>query len=126
MAKESLFDKVDTKTRRWAKLITAITVLLGAAAGLCSWVSQQFAQAVSSQISEFQQEMTSANNRHEQTITRVELIALIEHDPDNTTAIEKIARYYFKDLNGDLYMTKKYSDWAKENGGDLTIVIGDK
>lgn len=92
--------------------------------GVCSWVSHQFATAVTSQISDFQQEMEQANTKHEQTITRVELIALIEHDPNNTAAIEKIAKYYFRDLNGDSYMLQKYSDWAREYGGDINIIIG--
>ncbi len=124
MAKKSLYDKTDGKIQKWAKTISAVIVILGAVTGVCSWVSHQFATAVTSQISGFQQEMEQANTKHEQTITRVELIALIEHDPDNTAAIEKIAKYYFRDLNGDSYMLQKYSDWAREYGGDINIIIG--
>ena len=68
--------------------------------------------------------MEQANKKHEQTITRVELIALIEHDPNNTAAIEKTARYYFGDLNGDSYMLQKYSEWARQHNGDISIIIG--
>ena len=124
MKKTSLYDKADGKVQRWAKTISALIVILGAAMGVCSWVSNQFANAVTVQISSFQKEMEQANTRHEQTITRVELIALIEHDPDNTAAIEKIAKYYFRDLNGDSYMLQKYSNWAKQYGGDINVIIG--
>lgn len=124
MAKKSLYDKADGKVQKWAKTISAIIVILGALTGVCSWVSHQFATAVSSQISEFREEMESSNLRQERSITRVELMALMEHDPDNVAAIEKIAKYYFRTLDGDSYMLQKYSDWAKRYGGDITIIVG--
>lgn len=124
MAKRSLYDKTDGKIQRWSKTISAVLIIVGAIAGVCSWVSNQFANAVSDQISGFQKEMERANIKHEQTITRVELIALIEHDPSNTAAIEKTARYYFGELNGDSYMLQKYSEWARQYDGDISIIIG--
>lgn len=124
MAKISLYDKADKRVQKWAKTISAIVVITGAIAGVSSWISNQFANAVTDQISGFRQEMEQANNKHEQTITRVELIALIEHDPKNIAAIEKTAKYYFMELNGDSYMLQKYSDWAKEYDGDISIIIG--
>lgn len=119
-----MYDKADKRLQKLSKTIGAVVVILGAAAGVCSWVSNQFADAVSSQISDFRQEMEQANKRHEQTITRVELIALLEHDPNNIAAIEKIAKYYFRELDGDSYMLQKYSDWARQYGGDISIIIG--
>ena len=126
MTKKSFYNKADVKLQRWSKTIGAAVAIITTLAGVCTWINSQFQTAVASQISDFRQEMEVANIRHEQSITRVELIALIEHDPENIAAIEKMGRYYFKDLNGDLYMTKKYSDWAHAYGGDLTIIIGDK
>lgn len=122
--KESLYDKVDKRARRWAATAGAIVALVGVAAGICSWVSNQFQTAVSNQISGFQQEVEDANMRQEQSVTRVELLMLMTHDPDNKVAIEKMARYYFHTLGGDLWMTQKYSDWCDAYDGDATIVIG--
>lgn len=124
MTKKSLYDKADGKVQRWAKTISAIIVIVGALTAVCSWVSNQFAAAVSDQISDFQQEMENSNLRQERAITRVELIALIEHDPNNVAAIEKIARYYFGKLDGDSYMLQKYSSWAKQYNGDISIIVG--
>lgn len=124
MTKKSLYDKADSKVQKWAKTISAIVIIVGALTGVCSWVSHQFATAVSNQISEFQEEMENSNLRQERSITRVELMALMEHDPDNIAAIEKIARYYFGALDGDSYMLQKYSSWAKQYGGDITIIVG--
>ena len=120
----SLYDKFCKNLKKIAEVIGAIIVIVGALTGVYSWVSSQFANAVSDQISEFQEEMEESNRRQEQSITRVELIALMEHDPYNVAAIEKMAKYYFQDLDGDLYMTQHYSEWCKRYGGDPNIILG--
>lgn len=119
----ALFEK---RVNKIAGIVGGIVIIVGAAAALCSWVSSQFADTVSDQISDFREETQRNDKRHEQAVTRVELVILMEHDPDNVVAIEKMARYYFKALDGDLYMTQKYSEWCAQYGGDPTIVIGDK
>lgn len=124
-AKKSLYDKADKKVQRWAKTISAAAIIIGAVAGVCSWVSNQFAEAVSRQIGEFQQETREADAEMQQSITRVELLGLMEHDPDNTVAIEKLAKYYFTVLEGDKWMSERYSRYAREHNIDASFVIGD-
>lgn len=126
MGKKTLYDKTDKKLQRIATTIGAIMAIIGAVTGVCSWVSSQFKNAVSAQISDFQQEVRDADKADKQATTRIELMVLINHDPYNVVAIERMARYYFQELDGDLYMTQKYSDWAKQYGGDTTIVVGGK
>lgn len=122
--KESLYDKADKRLRKWAATIGAIVAIMGALSGALGWLQSQFANAVSSQISDFQQETRDADLRHEQAVTRVELMMLMEHDPENVVAIEQMAKHYFGELKGDKYMTSKYSAWAKQYDGDMAIVIG--
>lgn len=126
VAKKSLYDKADKKLQRIASTIGAIIAIISAIMGGFSWVSNKFASAVSDQISGFQEEVKAANSKNEQATTRIELMVLMEHDPENVVAIERMAKYYFQELSGDLYMTQKYSDWAKQYGGDTTIVVGGK
>lgn len=126
MGKKSLYEKTDKKLQRIAGAIGAITAIIGAFTGICSWVNQQFANAVSSQISGFQEEVRAADKADKQAATRIELMVLMNHDPTNIVAIERMARYYFQDLDGDQYMTKMYSDWAREYGGDTSVVVGGK
>ena len=126
MAKKSTYDKVDKKLQKWAGTIGSFVVILGAITGACSWINSQFSNAVSAQISDFQNEVRASDKETKQATTRLELMILIEHDPSNVVAIEKMAKYYFQELDGDLYMTQKYSEWAKEHGGDTTIVVGGK
>lgn len=122
--KEKPFDKISKGTTKVAGVVSAVMVLIGGAGTICSWISSQFANAVSAEISDFRNEVKENSSRQEQAVTRVELLMLMEHDPDNTLAIEKMARHYFVDLNGDLYITQKYSEWAKKYGGDTSIIAG--
>lgn len=126
MGKKSLYDKADKKLQRVAGTIGAIVAIIGAVAGVCSWVNQQFTSAVSAQINGFQEEVRASDKADKQAATRIELMVLMNHDPENIVAIERMARYYFQELDGDLYMTQLYSEWAKEYGGDTTIVVGGK
>lgn len=126
MAKKSLYDKTDKKLQKLAGTIGAIIAIVSAIAGACSWVSQQFTSAVSSQISDFQREVRENDKTNKQSATRTELMILIEHDSENTVAIERMAKYYFQELDGDLYMTQKVSDWCNSHERDCTSIIGGK
>lgn len=126
MAKQTLYDKADKKVQRVAGTISAILVVVGALSGMFSWLSGQMQDAIASQISGFQQETRDANNRHEQATTRIELMVLMEHDPTNVAAIEKLAHHYFVELGGDTYLTGIYSNWCHEYGGDPSFAVGGK
>ena len=55
--------------------------------------------------------------------TRNELLVMMKVDPNNVIGIERLAKYYFIDLKGDMYMTGMYSNWAKKYGGDTSFVV---
>lgn len=126
MAKKSFYDKADKKLQRIAGTIGAIVAIIGAVTGVCSWVSSQFTNAVSAQINGFQQEVRDNDKVNKQAATRTELMVLMAHDSDNVLAIERMAKYYFQELDGDLYMTQKVSDWCNEHGRDCSSIIGGK
>lgn len=126
VGRTSSFDKTSKKLQKWAGVVGAILTILGAITGACSWVSNQFANAVSSQISDFRNEVKESNTKQDQQITRLELMNLIQNDPTNIAGIEKLARYYFQELNGNQYMTGIYSKWCQEYGGDPSIAVGGK
>lgn len=125
MAKRvGLFDKFEISIKKISSIIAALTVIIGAVTGIMSWVSANFANAVAEQISDFREEVKRSDEEQNKSITRLELMNLIQNDPTNVAAIEKIARYYFHTLNGDWYATQKYSDWCNEYGGNPTIILG--
>lgn len=123
-AKRKLFDRVSERTSKVASLISAALVILGALTGMVSWATSQFTNAISSQINEFREEVQAADKKTEVQITRLELMTLINTQPENIAEIEKVARHYFLDLGADWYMTSIYSSWARKYGGDISIVIG--
>ena len=46
---------------------------------------------------------------------RIQLLMIMEHQPENVDTILKIAEKYFIKLKGDWYMTNEFSKWAKEH-----------
>ena len=124
MPKKSFYDIFDKRLQRIAATISAVLVVGGALIGTGGWIKDQVTGTISNQINDFRQEVKASDNTQNQAITRLELLSLMQSDPTNVVAIEKLARYYFGELNGDQYMTGKYSDWAREYGGDTSIVIG--
>ena len=126
VAKRGPLDNVSKRLRKISEVIGALIVIGGAITGACSWVSNQFANAVSNQISDFRNEMKASNEKQDQQITWLELMNLIQSDPTNVTGIEKLAKYYFQELNGNQYMTGVYSRWCQQYGGDPSIVVGGK
>lgn len=126
VAKKSLYSNANKKLQDVSKTTGAIIAIVTAATGVCTWVSSQFQNVVSAQILELTSDIKASDRQQNQAITRLELMNLIQNDPTNKAAIEKMARYYFIELDGDLYMTERYSKWCDEYDGDISIIIGVK
>lgn len=120
-------------TDRWFKRILGVFVTIGTIAGIVAgvtnWVTAQIDEhldgkfeALTSEIAALRVESEQADKEQKLSITRLELTNLIAHNAENVVEIERVARYYFVDLGGDWYMSKIYSDWAREYGGDLSFV----
>ena len=80
-------------------------------------------EKVSEQIKSLRTEMEKGQHEDKLAITRVELMMLISHSPQNVLEIERLAKKYFTPpLNGDSWMSQIYSNYAKEYGADHTFV----
>ena len=126
MAKRSLYDRFDKRAQRIAGTISAVLVIGGAVFGLGAWLNDQVTNAISVQINDLKSSMQESDKQQNQAITRLELMNLIQTDSDNVVAIEKMAKYYFQELDGDLYMTQKVSDWCTSQNRDCSVLIGGK
>ena len=74
-------------------------------------------------FNEVDKKIAEGQRKDELAITRVELMMLMTHNPDNVLEIERLAKKYFTPpLNGDSYMSQLYSDYAKAYGADHTFV----
>lgn len=123
--KNKLFDKISDRTAKIAGFISAFTVIMGAIMGVISWTSNQFTNAISSQIDEFRQEVKASNESQDLAIMRLELMQLMQTDPENIVEIELLGKRYFQS-GGNSYMSRLFSEWAKKYGGDPSIVVGGK
>lgn len=121
--KESLYNKANKRLNGLASTIGAVVAIVGAASGLFGWIQSQFTNAISNQIDDFRQEVKTSNDSQDLAIMRLELMNLIENNPDNTVEIERLGKKYFNPpYNGDSYMSVIYSEWAKERGLDTSFI----
>ncbi len=122
--KEKFFDKFSNKMSKIAGLISAILIIVSFSTGIVSWLSNQISKDISDRITALETEVKAANVRTETQITRLELLNLMQNQPENVAEIEKVAKHYFRDLGGDWYATGLYSKWCAKYGGDPKIVAG--
>lgn len=129
------WDKLDDKAKKWASRLTAVATIIGVLAAAGGWIINQLDNAVATRIEAqtqtIQQEVQEIGKEREATakqtnlqLTRLELMMLMETDPENVIGIERLARKYFSPpLDGNSYMTAFYTKWAKIYGGDLSLVL---
>lgn len=121
--KKSLYDKADKKIQRASGTVGAIVAIIGAVSGAFGWIQSQFTNAITSQINEFRQEVKASNDAQDLAIMRIELMNLLENNPDNTVEIEMLGKKYFNPpYNGDSYMSVIYSQWANARGLDTSFI----
>lgn len=129
------WDSLDKNIQKWATRLAAIATIVGVLTAGGGWLIHQVDNAVATHIevqtTEIQQEVQklseaveAQDKEQEQRLMRLELMMLMEHDPDNVLGIEKLAKEYFSErINGNSYMTAYYTRWAKQHGGDLSVVL---
>lgn len=111
------------KVKDVSAFISAVLVIIGALIGCGSWLIKEITASTNSRVDTLEQKIDDNYTKDELAITRLELMALMEHDPDNVIEIEKLARHYFSDLQGNSYLTSVFSRWCKEHGANCEIVI---
>lgn len=129
------WDSLDKNVQKWATRLGAIATIIGivtAGGGfLIHQVDNAVAAHIETQTTEIQQEVQklsetveAQDREQEQRLMRLELMTLMDTDPENVLGIEKLAKEYFSErINGNSYMTSYFTKWAKQYGGDLSIVL---
>lgn len=123
MSKENKKINIPQKAKDIAAFISAIIVIGGALIGAGQWIVHQINFSVNNRVDALEQKIDDNQKENKLAITRLELMSLIQNEPDNIVEIEKLGRYYFQELSGDRWMSNVYSDWCREHGGDPSIVI---
>lgn len=102
-----------------ADVITAVGIISAAAVGIGTWCITRINAETNSKIDEVSNKIDSI----ELNSTRSQLLTLISDYPDNEDEILKVAKYYFKDLNGDWYMTTLFTKWAEDRGLNTDTIV---
>lgn len=60
-------------------------------------------------------ELISVTQETRKDTLRIQLLMILEQQPENIDTILKLAETYFIDLHGDWYMTSLFNRWAKQH-----------
>lgn len=131
---KSKWDALDARVQKLAKLLTSVAAIIGVLVAGSGWFLGQIDTAVSNKIENqtatLQQEVKQIASDREATakqtelqLTRLELLMLMETDPDNIIEIEKVAQRYFIELKGNTYMSSEFSRWCKLHNANCEIIL---
>ena len=79
-------------------------------------MSDQYKNETQNQIQSFIDSMNKLIETTQETrkdTVRIQLLMVMQQQPENIDTILKLAETYFVDLEGDWYMTSEFSKWAK-------------
>lgn len=127
MVKDGKIGKL--KLRNWSQkmkdlagVISAALVIGGALIGGGRWLLTEINASTNARVDALEQKIDATNESNKMAIYRLELLSLIQTDPDNVVEIERVGKDYFS-AGGDYYMSSVFSRWAQEHGADATFVI---
>ena len=126
------WDSLDKNIQKWATRLGAIATIVGVVTAgggfLIHQVDTAVATRIEAQTTEIQQEVQklsetveAQDREQEQRLMRLELMMLMEHKPENTVEIERLAHQYFRN-GGNSYMTSLYSSYCRTHGADCEIM----
>lgn len=111
-----------TRIKGVADVITATCVIGAATIGCATWVFSQANADTNKKLDEIISRVEVA----EQDAIRSQLLLLMNHYPENDSEIMKVAEYYFKELDGDWYMTEIFTKWAESRDINPDTIINTK
>ncbi len=117
--KRSRTKKFVSRLKESADIITAVSVIGAAAVAAGTWIVHNITAETNSRLDDIVVQL----NGLEQDSARSQLLALMSSYPDNDSEIMKIAYHYFRELDGDWYMTELFMEWANEHDIDISDII---
>lgn len=115
--------KIPSTLQKMAATVSALLAIFGAVAGAGNWLVHEITATTNERIDALELMIETNNQENRLSIVRLELMTLISNDPTNIVEIEKLARIYFGELDGNSYMTSVVSKWCKEYDSDCSKII---
>lgn len=122
MATKAPKKKFLSRIKDCADVITAVGVIGAALVAVGTWCTTQINASTNAKLDAISSQVTELKL----DTTRSQLLTLMKNYPDNEEEIMKVAKYYFKDLDGDWYMTSLFIEWGEEKGIDISEVVNVK
>lgn len=107
--------KLPDNIKTIAAIITALGTIGATIAGILAFAQN----LITSEISDHLDQVETQIGEIRQDTVRLQLLELINGDPENIEGILTVAETYFNDLGGDWYMTGKFKAWAQKHGIDI-------
>lgn len=120
--KKFSFKNIPTIVKEVSAIISGIIVISGAFMSCSSYVIGK----INEETNEKLDTISSKIDGLELDSTRTQLLTLISDYPNNESEILKVAYHYFKELNGDWYMSELFSKWASQKGIDVSDIMAIK
>lgn len=123
MSKEKFkLKNVPQKVKDVAAFLSAVLVIFTALVGAGHWIVKEVTASTNDRIDTLEEKIEGNQKENKLAILRLELLTLIESDPENIVEVEKVAKAYFS-AGGDWYLTGLYSRYAKQYGADTSFVV---
>ena len=104
-------------------IVTIVSAILQHRSKKLTEAMKQNCAHMDERFNEVDKKIAEGQRKDELAITRVELMMLMAHNPENVVEIERLAKKYFTPpLNGNSYMGQLYSEYAKKYKADHTFV----
>lgn len=116
---KKLTEIIPAGVQKVAAFITACGIIVGAMTAVVSQIQAAATADLRSDIEQLSNDVASIKL----DTTRMQLLTLIHEEPDNVTDILKVAKYYFKDLGGDWYMSGLFAEWAAQHDIDVSNLV---
>lgn len=122
MATKAPKKKFLSRIKECADVITAVGVIGAALVAVGTWCTTQINASTNAKLDAISAQVTELKL----DTTRNQLLTLMKSYPDNEEEIMKVAKYYFKDLDGDWYMTSLFIKWGEEKDIDISEIVNVK
>lgn len=115
--------RIPDGVQKLAALISAAGTICALFGGIGQWIVHEVTASTNSRIDTLETKMDDNQKNNELAVTRLELMNLLQTDPDNVIEIEKLGRHYFRDLKGNAYMSGLISRWCTEHSVDCGEIM---
>lgn len=122
MATKTPKKKFLSRIKDCADVITAVGVIGAALVAVGTWCTTQINASTNAKLDAISTQVTELKL----DTTRNQLLTLMKSYPDNEEEIMKVAKFYFKDLDGDWYMTSLFIKWGEEKDIDISEIVNVK